>query len=78
MGIVLDPPDVIAFTNFPPRHFVDDHELGDVSVSLFTVQLHCAVGFSSLFCVLGQIFCRGQVIGHPMHGNLLGLLECSV
>ena len=29
---------VVLLTNFALRHFVDDHELGDVSVSLLTVQ----------------------------------------
>ena len=30
------------FTSFALRHFVNDYELGDVSVSLVTVQLRCA------------------------------------
>ena len=38
-------------TNFALRFFVDDHELGDVSVSLFTVQLRCAFASISVpFC----------------------------
>ena len=33
---------VVFVTNFALRHFVDDQVLFDASVSLFTVQLHCA------------------------------------
>ena len=41
------------------RRVVDDHELGDTSVSLITVQLRCVfVFFSFSFLILDQICCK--------------------
>ena len=42
----------VSFTNFALNHFVDCHELCEVSVSLFTVQLHCACTHVRTFFLL--------------------------
>ena len=44
---------------FALRRVVDDHELGDINVSLLTVQLHCAfVYFKISFLMLEQSLCE--------------------
>ena len=55
------------FANFALRRLVDDYELGDVTLSLLTVQLHCACIHIRTFvfdidAVLQQsLFCEGVV-----------------
>ena len=39
----MDSPFTVFLTTFPLRHFIADHELGDISVSLLTVQLPLCV-----------------------------------
>ena len=48
---------IVSFALLALRRLVDDYELGDVSVSLFTVQLRCAfIHFRVFSLTLKQFF----------------------
>ena len=59
-----DDPFAVSFTRCALNHFVNDNELSDVSVSLFSVQLRAAlislpyVFLDTAFVVLKDLFCK--------------------